>query len=244
MPLLFNHGSVKGEVVSVEAGERIVRFDRPVARILEELGEVPLPPYIRRPVELQDAGWYQTVFAREPGAVAAPTAGFHFTEGLLDRIRQQGIRIAFITLHVGWGTFKPVGERELAAGKLHPERFSVPSETAEAIREAKRKRGRVVAVGTTVVRALETFALRQAQGERQAKVPGRPDPFCSTELFIRPGFQFQVADAMITNFHLPGTSLLHLVAAFAGEERVRAAYEEAIRQRYRFYSYGDAMLIF
>ena len=247
--LSFNHGSLKAEVVSVEGQERLIRFEGTDPRfcgddVAFKWGEVPLPPYIRRPADPQDVGWYQTVFAKEPGAVAAPTAGLHFTEELLDRIRQRGVRIAFVTLHVGWGTFKPVGERELETGKLRPEKFKIPLETLRAIQETKRNGSRVIAVGTTVVRTLEAFALRQAQGERQVKVPGRPDPHGSTDLFIRPPFQFRVVDALITNFHLPGTSLLLLVTAFAGEGSVRTAYEEAIRQRYRFYSYGDGMLIF
>ncbi|MBI1952528.1 MAG: tRNA preQ1(34) S-adenosylmethionine ribosyltransferase-isomerase QueA [Candidatus Omnitrophica bacterium] len=225
--LLFDHGSLQAEVLSWEAGERVVRFSGEASgKVLEQLGQIPLPPYIGRPVEPRDAQWYQTVFARHPGAVAAPTAGLHFTGELLDRIRRRGVQVLFLTLHVGWGTFKPVAEKELAEGRLHPEEFRVPPETLEAIRAAKARGGRVVAVGTTVVRALES------------KTKGK-----TTDLFIRPGFPFQVVDALITNFHLPGTSLLYLVAAFAGEERVLAAYEEAIREKYRFYSYGEAMLI-
>ncbi|MBI3616183.1 MAG: tRNA preQ1(34) S-adenosylmethionine ribosyltransferase-isomerase QueA [Candidatus Omnitrophica bacterium] len=233
--LLFDHGSIRGEVVASEAGEKQVRFEGKTDQIFSQLGEIPLPPYIRRPVEPRDAEWYQTVFAREPGAVAAPTAGLHFTEELLDRIRAAGVRVAFVTLHVGWGTFKPVGEKEIQDGRLHEEWFRVPPETIEAIEETKKKGGRVIAVGTTVVRTLETFALRQAQGERT--IEG------TTDLFIRPGFEFRVVDAMVTNFHLPGTSLLLLVAAFAGEEKILSAYQEAVRQKYRFYSYGDAMFI-
>lgn len=235
MKLLFDHGSVQGEVISSESGEKQVRFKGATDQIFSRLGEIPLPPYIRRPVEPRDADWYQTVFAREPGAVAAPTAGLHFTEPLLDRIRAAGVRVAFVTLHVGWGTFKPVGKKELQEGRLHPEWFRIPSETLDAIEATKKNKGRVVAVGTTVVRALETFALRQAQGERAMEG--------TTDLFIRPPFEFKRVDAMITNFHLPGTSLLMLVSAFAGEERILNAYEEAVRQKYRFYSYGDAMLI-
>ena len=260
--LLFDHGSLQAEVVSREGGERLVRFSesvRPstssrrteskasertagIEELLLGLGQVPLPPYIDRPVVPEDARWYQTVFARHPGAVAAPTAGLHFTEGLLDRIRQRGVQVLFLTLHVGWGTFKPVAEKELAEGRLHPEEFHVPPETLEAIRAAKARGGRVVAVGTTVVRALEACFL---QNEIASPASGglAMTKWSSTELFIRPGFPFQVVDAMITNFHLPRTSLLYLVAAFAGEDKVLAAYQEAIRQRYRFYSYGDAMLI-
>ncbi len=247
--LLLNHGSVQAEILSSEGAEKRVRFDSPLTEtVLRQMGQVPLPPYIRRPADSGDSISYQTVYARVPGAVAAPTAGLHFTEELLQRIREKGIRIAFVTLHVGWGTFKPVGERELREGRLHEERFSVSAETLEAIRLAKRQGGRVVAVGTTVVRALESW-----RGQALIKPKG-PGPFgvksarsdslwTSTNLFIRPPFQFKGVDALVTNFHLPGTSLLYLVAAFAGEEKALAAYREAIQRRYRFYSYGDAMLI-
>ena len=236
--LLFDHGSLQAEILSCNQGERLVRFvGENVGEALYRLGEIPLPPYIDRPVESQDAQWYQTIYARRPGAVAAPTAGLHFTPELLEQIQGNGVRVAFVTLHVGWGTFKPVGERELASGRLHPEQFQIPAETLEAIADTKARGGRVIAVGTTVVRTLETWA----------SVPGNPGAGVALEgmtgLFIRPGFKFQVVDALITNFHLPGTSLLLLVSAFAGKEKVQFAYEEAIRQRYRFYSYGDAMLI-
>lgn len=236
-------GSVQAQVVAWEEGERIVRFEgREVEQALYSFGEVPLPPYIDRPVQPEDADWYQTVYAREAGAVAAPTAGLHFTEELLEAIRRKGIRVAFLTLHVGWGTFKPVGERELREGRLHEEWFRIPSETMGAIAETKASGGRVVAVGTTVVRALETEAKTQRGLTPKSSLGSAPIWF-STDLFIRPGFEFRVVDALITNFHLPGTSLLLLVAAFAGEEKILAAYREAIREKYRFYSYGDAMLI-
>ena len=230
--LQFNGGSLQAEVLSWENGERLVRFEgRGAEETIRRIGQMPLPPYIDRPVQPEDAGWYQTVYAREAGAVAAPTAGLHFTPELLEKIRQMGVRVAFVTLHVGWGTFKPVGEKELAEGKLHPEKYVIPEETIQAIRQTKENKGRVIAVGTTVIRTLET-ALGDAAGRAG-----------TTELFIRPGFKFQVVDGMITNFHLPGTSLLLLVSAFAGEERIQAAYREAVRQKYRFYSYGDAMVI-
>ncbi len=231
--LQFDEGRLHAEVLSWENGERLVRFEgRGVETALRRLGEMPLPPYIDRPVRPEDADWYQTVYAREAGAVAAPTAGLHFTPELLEKIRQKGIRVVYVTLHVGWGTFKPVGEKEMAEGKLHPEKFRIPEETAQAIAETKKSGGRVIAVGTTVVRALESEIASAASGG-----------LAMTSLFIRPGFKFGAVDSMITNFHLPGTSLLLLVSAFAGEERVRAAYEEAVKQKYRFYSYGDAMLI-
>lgn len=263
--LLLNHGTVTAEVISASGTERLIRFSEKSVNLRGSdpemkgsdpfgIGEIPLPPYIRRAVQPEDRAWYQTVYARHPGAVAAPTAGLHFTEELLEQIRAQGVRIAFVTLHVGWGTFKPVGEEELREGKLHPEWFRILPETMQAIAETKTKGGRVVAVGTTVVRVLETFALRQAcperrlsfdlaQDERSRRAQGERSVEGTTELFIRPPFRFKMVDAMITNFHLPGTSLLYLVAAFAGEERILAAYQEAIHRGYRFYSYGDAMLV-
>ncbi len=241
--LLLDHGSEEAKVVGEDGPQRLIRFMGASAEtLLERFGEVPLPPYIHRPVEPQDRGWYQTVYARHPGAVAAPTAGLHFTPQLLSRIKRMGVRIHFLTLHVGWGTFKPVSNGDLESGRLHPERFHIPVETIRGIAATRRNGGRVVAVGTTVVRALESWA--KTQGGLTPKGSLGSDPTWSlTELFIRPGFEFKEVDALVTNFHLPGTSLLLLVAAFAGEERMRCAYEEAVRQRYRFYSYGDAMLI-
>jgi len=244
----MDHGSLRAEVVAVEGGERIIRFlGEDVEQALERLGEMPLPPYIDRPVVPEDADWYQTVFACHPGAVAAPTAGLHFTEGLLDQLKQQGVQVLFLTLHVGWGTFKPVREEELASGRLHPERFQIPAETLARITAAKQAGKRVIAVGTTVVRALESAKIGTRYQSEQS-VPGTEEGAEGgvsgrTDLFIREPYAFKMVDGMITNFHLPGTSLLHLVAAFAGRERILAAYEEAVRQRYRFYSYGDAMFI-
>ena len=225
--LQFDEGKLHAEVLSWENGERRVRFEgRGAEAAIRRLGEMPLPPYIDRPVQPEDADWYQTVYAKKAGAVAAPTAGLHFTPELLEQIRKKGVRVAPLTLHVGWGTFKPVGDKELAEGKLHPERFRIPVETARAIAETKKSGGRIIAVGTTVVRALES-------GSTEG----------TTDLFIRPGFKFKSVDGMVTNFHLPGTSLLLLVSAFAGEEGIRVAYLEAVKQKYRFYSYGDAMVI-
>ena len=246
--LVFNHGSVRGEVISSLRGEKVVRFEgSDIDKALDQLGEVPLPPYIRRPVESRDTQWYQTVYARTPGAVAAPTAGLHFTQGLLNRIQERGVRITFLTLHVGWGTFKPVSEGELESGRLHPEQFRIPPEAIQAIEETKINGGRVIAVGTTVVRTLESWrggwVGPNPPPAPDLSVATRPSIEGTTELFIRPGFEFRVVDAIVTNFHLPGTSLLELVSAFAGEERILAAYREAIRTRYRFYSYGDAMFI-
>jgi len=197
-------------------------------------GRMPLPPYIDRAPGDMDREWYQTVFAQEEGAIAAPTAGLHFTPKLLARLSQAGIGIAKVTLHVGIGTFKPVTADQVEDHRMGAEWFEVGPETVRAIEQAKEKGGRVVAVGTTVVRALESAAARQGRLEQERG---------ETSLFITPGFSFRVVDALMTNFHLPKTTLLMLVSAFAGTSLLRQAYEEAVRERYRFYSYGDAMLI-
>lgn len=212
-------------------GRHRLRFSEPVEGHLDRLGHVPLPPYIQRPDTDEDRERYQTVYARTPGAVAAPTAGLHFSTELLREIEAAGIETARVTLHVGIGTFKPVSAERVEDHQMDRERYEVSEEAAEAIRRAQR----VVAVGTTVVRTLESAALAGG-GE---VYPGAG----LTELFITPGFRFQVVDALLTNFHLPRSTLLMLVSAFAGRERVLAAYEEAVRQGYRFYSYGDAMFV-
>jgi S-adenosylmethionine:tRNA ribosyltransferase-isomerase len=204
-----------------------------VMEVLEHYGELPLPPYIARPADGTDAVRYQTVYAREPGAVAAPTAGLHFDEPMLDRLRGKGVDLAFLTLHVGAGTFQPVRAARVEEHRMHRERYWIPQETADALARAREQGGRVVAVGTTSLRALEAAAW----GGRVA--PGGGE----TDLFITPGFRFQVVDCMITNFHLPRSTLLMLVAAFAGLSNVLAAYRHAVEQRYRFFSYGDAMFI-
>ncbi|MGH8708359.1 MAG: tRNA preQ1(34) S-adenosylmethionine ribosyltransferase-isomerase QueA [Burkholderiales bacterium] len=202
-----------------------VRFAADLQPLLERCGEVPLPPYIRHAPDAADAERYQTVYAERPGAVAAPTAGLHFDRALLQRLEKRGARVARVTLHVGAGTFQPVRVETIEAHHMHKERYEVPRATMDAI--AGR---RVLAVGTTSLRALESAALRgQLQGE--------------TDLFVRPGFRFLLVDRLLTNFHLPRSSLLMLVAAFAGLEHIRRAYAHAIEQRYRFFSYGDAMLI-
>jgi S-adenosylmethionine:tRNA ribosyltransferase-isomerase len=199
------------------------------------LGEMPLPPYIRRDApEPEDAARYQTTFARVPGAVAAPTAGLHLSARLLAALRERGVRIAEVVLHVGAGTFRPIGARELSERRLHEEGFELPAATADAIAATRARGGRVVAVGTTSTRVLEA----RADGAGGV-VPGEGE----TDLFLLPGSRFRVVDSLLTNFHLPRSSLLLLVAAFAGRERVLAAYAEAVRAGYRFYSYGDAMLI-
>jgi S-adenosylmethionine:tRNA ribosyltransferase-isomerase len=222
------------EVIEKEpAGRHRLRFSEPIEPHLDRLGHVPLPPYIHRPDEAADRERYQTVYARSPGAIAAPTAGLHFSDQLLREIRNAGIETATVTLHVGLGTFKPVTAERIEDHRMERERWEVPVETAEALRRTRARGGRVVAVGTTVVRTLESAALAD---------PQIPAGSGATELFITPGFRFQVVDILLTNFHLPQSTLLMLVSAFAGRERVLAAYAEAIQEGYRFYSYGDAML--
>jgi len=228
-------GGLEAEVVAKGSGGRVrMRFSRPVEPHLQRFGHVPLPPYVKRPDEGADHDDYQTVFARRPGAIAAPTAGLHFTPELLAELAGAGIGSAAITLHVGLGTFKPVTAELVHEHHMEAERYRVPAAAAAAIRRTRRAGGRIVAVGTTVVRSLETAAA--GDGEVAAG-EGR------TELFITPGFRFRAVDVLLTNFHLPCSTLLMLVSAFAGRERVLAAYEEAIAAGYRFYSYGDAMLV-
>jgi S-adenosylmethionine:tRNA ribosyltransferase-isomerase len=214
-----------------------IKTDMDAQTVLEEIGFPPLPPYIKRGDDPQaaaeDKQRYQTVYARQSGAVAAPTAGLHFTEPLIEQLKQAGVQFAFITLHVGAGTFKPVTEDNLEDHQIHEERFSIDEKNAAIINEAKKKGGRIIPVGTTSTRVLETVA---ANSQIKASAG-------TTELFITPGYRFKIIDAMVTNFHLPKSTLLALVAAFAGLENVLAAYNHAIEQRYRFYSYGDAMLI-
>ena len=201
--------------------------------LLDAEGAVPLPPYIRRSAGEDDAERYQTVYARSPGAVAAPTAGLHFDQTLLDTLITKGVSLARLTLHVGAGTFQPIQTESLAAHQMHAESFCVDEKLAQAVSDTRERSGRVVAVGTTVVRALESAAV----GGQLAPCTGE------TSLFITPGFAFRVVDAIITNFHLPRSTLLVLVSAFAGRDRVKQAYAHAIAQRYRFFSYGDAMLL-
>jgi S-adenosylmethionine:tRNA ribosyltransferase-isomerase len=219
-------------------GRHRLRFSEPVEPHLERLGHVPLPPYIHRPDTPEDRERYQTVYARRPGAIAAPTAGLHFTEEILRRIEEAGAAIARVTLHVGIGTFRPVAAERVEDHRMDAERYEIGEEAAAAVRQARERSragaGRVVAVGTTVVRTLEAAALAGG-GEIRAGAG-------STDLFITPGFRFQAVDALLTNFHLPRSTLLMLVSAFAGRERVLEAYAEAVREGYRFYSYGDAML--
>jgi S-adenosylmethionine:tRNA ribosyltransferase-isomerase len=210
-----------------------LRFPRPVLEVLDQLGQLPLPPYIAHTPTAEDEARYQTVYSNEPGAVAAPTAGLHFDNAMLDALREQGIRTARVTLHVGAGTFQPVRVDNIADHRMHSERYTIPQATIDAIRETRVRGGRVVAVGTTSLRALEAAAqagtLHAGSGE--------------TNIFITPGYRFKVVDALITNFHLPRSTLLMLVSAFAGLDSIRAAYAHAIAERYRFFSYGDAMLL-
>jgi S-adenosylmethionine:tRNA ribosyltransferase-isomerase len=210
-----------------------IELDRDVVPYLEAHGETPLPPYIARTPEAADRERYQTVFARAPGAVAAPTAGLHFDAPLLEALAARGIERAFLTLHVGAGTFAPVRTEHIEDHELHAEWLEVSADTCAAVERCRASGGRVVAVGTTSVRALETAA----RGGKLAPFAG------DSRLFIYPGFEFRVVDAMVTNFHLPESSLLMLVAAFAGREPTLAAYRHAVAQRYRFFSYGDAMLV-
>ena len=236
-------GGMTARVESVgDDGRRRVSFDRDIGdALLQEIGSVPLPPYIRREAgaadRAEDRAAYQTVFAREPRAVAAPTAGLHFTPEILERIRGRGVGIADLTLSIGAGTFKPVTAEETEQHRLDPEEVEIPADTARQVARARAEGRRVVAVGTTVTRSLEAAA--RLPGGLESVVGGR----FSADLFITPGFEFRAVDALLTNFHLPRSTLLMLVCAFAGRERVLAAYEEAIRDGYLFYSYGDAMFV-
>jgi S-adenosylmethionine:tRNA ribosyltransferase-isomerase len=226
-------GGARAEVVA-RVGELFeLALDRDLVPFLEAHGQTPLPPYIARSPDATDRERYQTVFARTPGAVAAPTAGLHFDRELLEALAARGVERAFLTLHVGAGTFAPVRSQRIEEHELHAEWLEVPAETCAAVERCRARGGRIVAVGTTSVRALETAA----RGGRLAPFAG------DTRLFIYPGFEFRVVDALVTNFHLPESSLLMLVAAFAGREQTLAAYRHAVEARYRFFSYGDAMLV-
>ncbi|HSA93937.1 MAG TPA: tRNA preQ1(34) S-adenosylmethionine ribosyltransferase-isomerase QueA [Terriglobales bacterium] len=230
---------LQAEVVARgEYGERRLRFSPVVDffALVERMGHVPLPPYIDRPDVAADRERYQTVFARERGSVAAPTAGLHFTPEILERLRERGIETAEITLHVGLGTFQPVHTEMVEKHRLHSESYSVSQAAAATIQKARQEGPRIVAVGTTAVRTLEHCVRAHPEGRI---LPGSGE----TDIFIYPGFEFRVVDALLTNFHLPRSTLLMLVCAFAGRENVLAAYEHAVKERYRFYSYGDCMLI-
>jgi S-adenosylmethionine:tRNA ribosyltransferase-isomerase len=249
MPLgervLFGEGELEGEVIARgDLGLRTLRFAshdmHSINEHFERLGHIPLPPYIGRADELADRERYQTVFARRPGAIAAPTAGLHFTPEILEKIRARGVEICELTLDVGLGTFQPIHTETLEAHIMHAESYEISAETVERIETAHAKNRPILAIGTTAVRALEDSALRAVQSaSKHLLLPGRSD----AKLFITPGFQFRVVDSLLTNFHLPRSTLLALVSAFAGRERVLSAYRHAVEAGYRFYSYGDCMLI-
>ena len=233
--LLFEEG-LEARVLEVQERTCTLAFEgiSDFGKTLERIGHVPLPPYIRREDSEGDHKTYQTVYAAHKGAIAAPTAGLHFTEDLLNRLAEMGVKIVDLTLHVGYGTFLPVQESDIRRHRMHAEWFTVPRGTADAVNKAKSAGNRVVAVGTTCVRTLEYCA---RAGDGLVPLTG------SCDLFIYPGYEFKLIDAMITNFHLPKSTLLMLVSAFAGREQVITAYAEAVREEYRFYSYGDAMMI-
>src|SRR5687768_6661181 len=220
----------QAEIMEVlDGSERVIRFSEPIESYFPKVGNVPLPPYIHE--KLNDPERYQTVYAREPGSVAAPTAGLHFTPRLLERLQAKGVKIGYVTLHVGLDTFAPVTEADPQEHKIHSEWCELPEETADLINQTRQNGGRVVAVGTTSVRTLESAILSQN---------GILSYLGATSVFILPGYQFQVVDAMITNFDLPRSTLIMLVSAFAGRERILSTYEPVIKERYRFYSFGDA----
>jgi len=234
----LDFGGMRAEVLAAHGdGAYDVRFEsQDFGKELERVGKIPLPPYIKRDPDASDAERYQTVFARRPGAAAAPTAGFHFTEALLDEIQQKGVGIARVTLYVGAGTFLPIRAEVIEQHKMHAERYEVPPGAAEAIAKTRAAGGRIIPVGTTALRTLESAWSEENGGGVRAGEG-------TSELFVYPGYRFRVADALITNFHLPKSTLLLLVSALAGRERILAAYREAVERHYRFFSYGDAMLI-
>jgi len=226
-------GGVEATVLGRQGEFFLLEFSKPVLPLLEAIGEVPLPPYLGREAEPDDVHRYQTVYARDPGAVAAPTAGLHFDQQMLDDTLAAGVEHAYVTLHVGAGTFQALRREHIEENRLHRERVLVNAACSDAVARAQASGGRVIAVGTTAVRALEC-----------ASSGGTIAPFHGeTELFILPGYEFRCVDAMITNFHLPQSSLLMLVAAFAGRERILASYSHAVREQYRFFSYGDSMFV-
>lgn len=248
--LLFGGGLLAGTVLEVvEDGNRLIQFsyEGVFEEILGQLGQMPLPPYITH--QLQDKDRYQTVYAKYDGSAAAPTAGLHFTPELLTAAREKGVSIAEVTLHVGLGTFRPVKAKTVQEHHMHSEFYQVDEKAAETINEAKQKGGRIICVGTTSCRTLESVAARMAAEEGKTgpgAAAGGYVKACSgwTDIFIYPGYQFKVMDGLVTNFHLPESTLLMLVSAFAGQERVMGAYKEAVKEQYRFFSFGDAMFIY
>ena len=234
--ITYGDGSLQAEVVGeVEGGNKLLRFSYNgiFLEVLERLGKMPLPPYIHE--ELEDGERYQTVYSRVPGSAAAPTAGLHFTEELMEKIRSMGVNIAFVTLHVGLGTFRPVKADNIEDHEMHAEFCVVPPETAKAVTETKKAGGRVIAVGTTSCRTLESCANNDGTLDATS---------CWTEIFIYPGYRFKCVDALITNFHLPESTLVMLVSALAGRDNVLNAYKTAVDEKYRFFSFGDAMFIY
>jgi S-adenosylmethionine:tRNA ribosyltransferase-isomerase len=230
---VFRFGDARATVEGRRDEFFLLRFDADVGAVMERLGHVPLPPYIEHADAAEDAERYQTVYATRPGAVAAPTAGLHFTRELLDRLRARGVELATLTLHVGAGTFQPVRTRNLSEHRMHSEWFDIGESTAAAVSGARAAGRRVIAVGTTSLRALESAG---RDGTLRAGA-------AETDIFITPGFRFRIVDALVTNFHLPRSTLLMLVSAFAGIDRIRGAYAHAIERQYRFFSYGDAMFL-
>jgi S-adenosylmethionine:tRNA ribosyltransferase-isomerase len=244
--LTFGDDELHAEVIARGAyGLRTLRFDGPtdLFSLIDRLGHTPLPPYIHRAAEAEDRQRYQTVFAKQPGAVAAPTAGLHFTPEILERIRRRGIPILEITLHIGLGTFQPLRGEEIEQHRMHGEAYEISAETAAALATGRREGRRLLAVGTTVVRALEDATAKGAQARGPSEPPAIAPGKATADIFIYPGFRFRIVDALLTNFHLPRTSLLALVSAFAEREHILLAYQHAISEGYRFYSYGDCMLI-
>ncbi len=234
---IFGDGILKAEIIdSVEGGNRLAKFTYDgdnIYDILDKIGNMPLPPYITK--KLEDNERYQTVYSKEVGSAAAPTAGLHFTPELMKKLEEKGVKLAYVTLHVGLGTFRPVKEDEITDHKMHTEQYFLPEETAKMIKETKAAGGRVIAVGTTACRTLESVAT--FKGEIMAA-------HGDTDIFIYPGYEFKVLDGIITNFHLPESTLIMLVSAFAGYEHTMNAYDHAVKDKYRFFSFGDAMIIF
>lgn len=233
---IFGNGELKAEILDVvNDGNRLVKFyyDGVFEEILDKLGEMPLPHYITK--KLEDNNRYQTVYAKCSGSAAAPTAGLHFTNELLEKIKQKGVKVGYVTLHVGLGTFRPVKADDILEHKMHSEFYVLPQETADMVNETKRNGGRVISVGTTATRTLETVGMNGLPLKEQTGW---------TDIFIYPGKDFHVIDALITNFHLPESTLIMLVSALAGRENVLNAYNEAVKERYRFFSFGDAMFIY
>ncbi len=233
--VIFGDGELTGEIVSeVEGGNRLVRFhyEGIFLEVLERLGRMPLPPYIK--AELQESERYQTVYSKVSGSAAAPTAGLHFTPELLEKLEEKGVKLCYVTLHVGLGTFRPVKAENILEHEMHSEYCVIPQETADTINETKKNGGRVICVGTTSCRTIESWA--GEDGIMRASAGW-------TNIFIYPGYKFKVLDALITNFHLPDSTLIMLVSALAGREHVLAAYKEAVEEKYRFFSFGDAMFI-